>query len=354
MREYTTIEVRCRKELKIAEIFEFLSSKVQNDANLFSFRRAGQRFFSGKKRKLFDELNLAEFEYSYQMYWLENASRNTEMPMVSNLDDRWELGNESATRSLNESEWNRLVEFAGMLNSYDADSFFLGLDEIRWNGEPVRRGTNGTVRPDSGYGLGHGYLSNCVIIGKTYTDKTYIARICCEKEYRSLEIIDEIVEFLGKVNFEASLFAPEDDAERAEWERTITEAKQKLNSDLVGTRSIKLDPVKKGVSLEKEINMPRLIKKTLCVDGWETRKPKYYERPTVIYKKKGEAEISLMVMSNRSRNRCYYLNVDMLYSNVYFNLGHTVFESFSVDDEEQAVIFLNNVKKLADYVYDAL
>ena len=347
MKEYCTLVIKCKKELKLEDIFSFAEKKVQYNRNIFSFQNVHHRFISAKQRKYYEALHLEEYEYSIPL-------KTRDLPMVSNLDERWLRCNGEKTNSLNGKEWADLIGFASLQTRYDAYSYFLGIDEIMWDGSSVEKGTYGLEKADSCYGLGYGYLSNCLIAGKKCNDKTFTVILCCEKKYRSLDIFAELIDYFGELKHEISLFAPENEAERAEWNHDAMVAKQKYQAALLGIRSFANEriPNTRGVDEKVKINIQKQIKNVLCADGWKIRKAHFDEYPTVVCKEKGDAEISLSLISGHNG---HHLQAFLNYRSKKFSFSDDIHELFMNELDESLVDhYFAYTKKILDYVYNVL
>lgn len=343
MKEYCTIAVKCIKELELTDVFSLCSERLKYNSNIFCFQNLSFAFLSKKKQKMYDDLHMEHFAY-----------QDKSNLMVSNLDNNWQCCNGEATESLNKKEWVDLVNFASQLRGYDTFSHFIGVDEIMWDNTSVEKGTYGFRKPDSCYGLGLGYLSNCIIVGKTSIDKTYTAFLVCEKKFRPLNVIQEFVDYLGTIKYETTMFAPDDNAERIEWKREAVRANIRLQSALAGVRSLGLVRISNNWDTDEKvkINIQKQIKNALCVDGWKIRKADFDEWPTLICKEKGDTEICLSIISGHNG---HHLQSIITYKSKKFSLHEHIYElSVSALDEAYVELYFSNAKKILDYIYDAL
>jgi hypothetical protein len=107
-----------------------------------------------------------------------------------------------------------------------------------------------------------------------------------------------------------------------------------------------------NLEFEKKINTKKCIKQFLCTDGWYTRKAQGGEIPTVIAKKKGEAEVCLMIKSSSGGHSLqalcgYHIDGFSYYDNLSALL-HPIL------DEKGVEAFFQNAVVIRDYLYKEL
>lgn len=276
--------------------------------------------------------------------------------LFSNLDNNWAWNNEKVTESVSNSKFEELLVFGDKLKKYDASTIMFGIDEIAWDGQKPGHGTYGFEKAESVYSGGENYLSNSIIIFRTYESLQYSVHLCCEKRFRQLEIISTIIDFIGKLKCEKQYFAPENEAERAEWNSVYAEAEIKFN-----TMKAELENMihkfphtfedRLMIKFDNKVNVRKYIKKYLCTEGWEIKKNLYNEGGTKICKDKGESVISIIIFSLEGG---HYLQTLIKYESIRFSFGINTSYSCTLPQEDDVCKYLENIKILRDSVYDML
>ena len=358
MREYMVLEVKCKKDLQIQEIYKYIEKKAKYNHNFFAFQNLHFDSLNKECKQLYEQIGLDCFRYKKVLEHLaKRADYNPDRDdrqMISNVDSRWEWNNEKETRALGEQELELLIAFCEKLKKGAAATFIVGLDEIEWDGKKSSKGTYGYQKADCTYGLGKNYLSNSITLGRLYADKAYTAYISCEKHFREHSIINEIIDFLGEIKTESVHFAPENEEERKEWETAQQMAEAKFRMTLSGLDSLPLKLIEKRRITDSscKINIGKYIKTHLCKNGWETRKAFPDEHPTIIHKCKGNADVCLSILSGHNGHHLqaivYYRSPQFLFANHIYALSYN---EISADDVE---IYFQNVEIVRDYLYESL
>lgn len=358
MKEYIVSEIRCKKNLKISEIYSYVKDKVKYNSNLFAFQNIKLDSISGECKRIYNELNLDKYAYKKVLEHIAktpyyNPERD-DRRMVSNLNSIWNWCNESINTPLGVEDFESLVKFSDKLKSFDVSTLMLGLDEIEWGGSKVGKGSYGYKKADCTYGLGKNYLSNSLIVGRVGGDKTYTAYVSCESIFYELDIVKEIIDFLGEKISEVTCFAPECDAEREEWNVTAKDADNKFKAAMDGFNELALETIdKSGTADEKQkINIKKYINKYLCSDGWEVRKALADESPTVVHKMKQESDICISVVSGHNGHHLqalvYYRSKKFMFCEHIYALNVN-----SISESEIEKYFRNCVT-IKNYLYDVL
>lgn len=359
MKEYVVIEIQCKKELTFFDVYSLLKSNVSYQGNLFAFQNIRLDKLRAQARETYDRLLLDKFAYRIVLDHLVNTSYYNpelhDLRMVSNLDSCWKWCNEQINESLPDNDFKDLLTFSDSLKAQDVMTVVAGFDQIEWDGSPVGKGTYGFEKADGFYGLGKNYLSNSVVVGRTHENRPYTAFLSCEKRFRNLEVIDQIVESLGKKKYEEIYFAPENESERAEWILKVGAAKRRFDDAIAGLQSLPLEKIEHSFTIDSprnKINTKNYIKKYLCTDGWCTRPARSDECPTVIYKAKNDNEIAFSIVSG---NMVQNLQVLIYYRSREFLLSENLHDLHVLSVNEQNIdAFFRNVVQVRDYFYDGL
>ena len=261
MKEYIVLEIRSKKGINLLDVYSIIKNSVVYNSNLFAIQNLNVMNLSKKSYDLYGKLNLCKFSYKIVLEHLLNTSyynpEQHDIRMISNLGASWNRSNEDINESLSDQDFRELIVLCDSLRAMDISSLIIGFDQIEWGGEPVCKGTYGFEKADCTYNLGRNYLSNSVVIGRTYEGKQYTAFISCEKRFRDLDIIDKVATSLGEIAGQELYFAPENEGERTEWDNVYE--KEKLKFEAVTDYLIKLNPPKAPL-IKKEIASQEILK----------------------------------------------------------------------------------------------
>ncbi len=358
MKEYIVLEIKCKDGMSLLDVYFNIKSTVSYNSNIFAFQNLNLNKISKKSYDIYDRLNLCKYEYKIVLDHLLNTSyynpEQHDRRMISNLDENWNWYNEKINEPLSENDFKDLFVLGDSLKTLDVSTFVLGFDQIEWGENKVDIGTYGYEKADGTYSLGKNYLSNSLIIGRTYEDKSYTAYLSLEKRFRNLDIINQITGYLGKIISEEVYFAPENKEEREEWNLKAKEAKQKFENAISGLQNLKLIAPNNMYSWDpkKKINVKSYIKKHLCVNGWQQRPARSYEIPTIICKNKQDKEIAFSIVSGRNGQN---LQVLIQYSSKEFMISENLHKlSLFSSDEEDTEIFFKNLVLVRDYLFESL
>ncbi len=363
MKEYVVIEIQCKKDLTFQDVYSALNANVSYNRNLFALQNIDFERLCQKGYEIYDRLQLRRFEYRIVLEHIVNTSYyNPELHdrrMASNMDSCWASHNAQVNESLSDNDFKDLITFCDLLKAHDVLTCVVGFDQIEWAGTPVGKGTYGYEKADCMYGLGKNYLSNSLVVGRTHENKPFTAFLSCEKQFRDLDKIDKLVGILGKKRCEEICFAPENEAERAEWMQTAETAKRTFQNAMMGYRSLSLEIVERGRSVDdwqknrqKKMDIMGSIKKILCTDGWAERPARSYERPSIIYKNKNDSEIAFSIVSGHNGQ---HLQVLLYYSSKEFMIGENLHELYVGSSSEQDIEkFFRNMIRVRNYFYERL
>ena len=357
MKEYIVLELKCRKNITLSEIYLKIKETFSFNQNFFAIQNLKSDRISKENKRRYDELNLQQFEYIKVLEHLKNSPYydpdRDDRRMLSNADDRWEWNNPQFSTSLCENDFIKLIQFCDNLKALDVSSLVIGIDEIEWGGEKVSKGTYGYKKANCTYALGNNYLSNSVMIGRTHENKDYTVYLSCEIQFRKLDIVEKFIYFLGDLINETTHFAPENDEERAEWEIISKNANEKFQNAICELENLDLKPIEnKDCTQEKKINIKKYITKYLCNDGWNIQKALADEWPTTICKDKEDTSIHLSVISAHNGHHLqsivYYRSKQFVYSEHIYRLSYN---AVSEQDIEQ---YFLNAQMIRDYLYKLL
>lgn len=358
MKEYVIIEVRCKKNLTIADMYGFIKGKIKHNNNFFELLdlfKFSKKPNTNALQKL-TKLSLDEYEYTKV---LEHLSQNPnydpkrdDRKVISNLDKRWQWYNYNNSQSLTDEQFSELIDFCDALKPLDVSTLMIGIDEIEWDNQKSNKGTFGYEKAHSTYSLGKNYLSNSITIGRSSGDKYFTAYISYEKHLITVDAINRInmiTEFLGETIDKKSYFAPENELERNEWDGIYEEAKLKFDSAISGVKALGFaTEIKPASSEESKFNIKKYIKKYLCTDGWSMGKKNPSEIGTKVNIEKNGDNISLYIVSNHYGQ---HLQLLLYYENTKFSFGKNLCYSFYSSSEDDLVAYFENVKTIRDYLY---
>ncbi len=368
MKEYVVLELKCDKDLTIADIYAKVTKRVVHNRNSFfvdSLHVDGMRD-SNKCRygELYDELKLEQYMYTVT---LKNRPEHP-WHLLSNLDASWEWYNPNASESLPREQFEKLIDFFDNLKAMDLNGMLMAFDEISWDGSRPEKGTYGYAKADNRGLYLMNYLSNAVVLRRTYKNKQYEVYITCEKRFRELAAVQELAESLGKIKREVIHWAPESDAEREEWNRIAAEAEIKFKNAVAGLETLPLEKYEKhgtaGFTVEKDaqnrvrigiqkvakIDVQKYVKGFLCTDGWQKRKALPDELPTIVSKDKGDAAVSVEV---DIRHNGHDVSLYLQYRSKMFKYSQDsqcIYDAYP----DQMDIFFRNAVLIRDYLYETL
>lgn len=365
MKEYTVVQIVCEKETKAYDIYTAVKDTVKFNRNLFElsglFKHKDK--VSSKKNQKFESLDLQRF---YHVKVLEHLRKSpyydpekNDVRLFSNLDNAWDWNNKEVTDSIDSAVFEEMIKFADGLKLSEVSTILLGIDEIEWDGNKVGHGTYGYEKAKSTHHGGENYLSNSIIIFKApYEHKPYTVYLSCEKRFRELDSVNGIIKTIGgKIRYEQTYFAPENEVERKEWERAYAEAEMKIKAietKLPDIMNNMPEETKEYQEYQQGVknNVRKIIKQVLCTDGWEQKKNTVFTGVgTMVIKDKDDSDVAIIIDSLHGGQ---HLQTLIFYVNPKFKVGlHTNYICNAINEEEVAK-YLKNVKYIADYVYQAL
>lgn len=356
MKEYTILEIKCDKSLTFSEIHSIIDGKVKHNRNLFSIMGLQPERMTKDNLALFESLEMDRFAYKFTLeHRVGKPDYNPQIDdrhLFSNLDENWKWHNPQVNDSVSDEFMERLTAFLDKVNANAMSTQVVVFDEIEWGGTPVGKGAYGYRKADATYLWPMNYLSNAVVVGRTYQSKTCSAYISCETIFRKLPVVQELAESLGKIKKEFTYYAPEDDAERELWDKEKAEAEAKFKSAVAGFENLRLeDHVKIGTAgTSRKIDVKKYIKTYLCTDGWKIEKPLPEDWSLVVRKRKGDASIGIGI---DSRHNGHALQMIVCYKSRSFLFSEHV-EYISDAHEDQIEICIRNGQKIRDYFYEVL
>lgn len=355
MREFVVTEVRCEKGIKATEICDKVLEKVKYNRLFFEFQNLFKwsDTVSERKKKKLAELDLTKYAYVRVFEHTKSSPyydpKKDDRQLISNLNSAWFWYNETENDSLDESKFRDIVAFGDTVGSH-VSTVMYGIDEIEWGGKPVAPGTYGYEKAEGLYDGGNNYLSNSVIVSKIrYEGKPFKVYVSCEKEYRDLEIVEEMISSLGKKIGEKTYFAPENEEERHEWEETYREAEGRYKAMIAKTKELaktlpkRFEPQSPMAEFNDKINVKKSVKNCFCPDGWEL------EYGNTVSKRKGDSVITVYI---DSLHKGHYLQALMDYRSIKFYFGDNINYIFTLKDEADVCAYLDNVKIMAEAVYE--
>lgn len=205
---------------------------------------------------------------------------------------------------------------------------------------------------------GENYLSNSIIISKAACEKKpYKAYLCCETRFRNTDAVNELIGFLGKIKGELVLYAPENENERREWDEVnavVSEKFEKMRSglgDLFEKLPHRIEPYAKIADPKTRINAAKLAKEYLATDGWEKRTHYPYSWGTVFVKEKGEAELSIDMISLHGG---HYLQFILTCSSPRYMFSESPSYCRDLSTEADVRNYMENVAVIRNYFYDMM
>lgn len=366
MREFVVTEIRCEKGIKATEICNKVLEKVKYNRLFFELTdllNEPERLSKKQKERL-AELDLEKYAI-VRVY--EHIKKNPEYynydpkehdrHILSNLNDAWYWYNETENDSLDESKFRDVVAFGDTVGSH-VSTVMYGIDEIEWGGKPVSPGTYGYKKAKELYNGGDNYLSNSVIVSKIpYEGKPFKVYVSCEKEYRDLEIVEEMISSLGKKIGEKTYFAPENEEERHEWEETYREAEERFKTvnDVIKNYLNSLpkgfEPKPYTFKSKVQINMRKCITKHLCGNGWEILNKGEIAPGTYVGKRKGDRRIYVNI---DSLHRGHYVQSQLKYDSPKYYFCETLPYAFVLESEQDVCEFLKNIRLAMERAYELL
>ena len=356
MKEYTILEITCHKNLTFAEIHANVKDKVQYGKNLFAILDPEIQNMSKSNLQQLNSLELERFAYTVTLEHRRDCfdydpSRD-DRHLFSNLDENWRWHNPYVHEAVSHEFMEKLVSFLDHLKAVDTSTQVVVFDEIEWDSNPAGKGTHGYQKADGTYLWPMNYLSNAVVVGRTYKSKMCSAYISCETKFRELAIVQELAESLGKIKKEFTYYGPEDNRERELWDKEKAEAEAKFKSAVAGFKNLRLeDHVMNGTAgTSKKIDVKKYIKTYLCTDGWKIDKPLPEEWSLIVRKQKGDASIGIGVVSQHNGHS---IQMVIYYRSKSFLFSENI-EYISDAHEDQIEICFRNTQKIRDYFYEVL
>lgn len=356
MKEYTILEIKCDKNLAFSDIYSIMNGKVKHNRNLFSIMGLEPERMTKGNRALFESLEMDRFAYKITLeHRVGKPDYNPKIDdrhLFSNLDENWRWHNPQVNESISDEFMVRLIAFLDNVKANTMSTQVVVFDEIEWGGAPVSKGTYGFRKADGTYLWPLNYLSNAVVVGRTYQGKACSAYISCETKFRKLPVVQELAESLGKIKKEFTYYAPDDDAEREAWNKEMAEAEAKFKSAVAGFKNLRLeDHVKIGTAgTSRKIDVKKYIKTYLCTDGWKIEKPLPENWSLVVSKRKGDASIGIGI---DLRHNGHAVQMIVCYRSRSFLFSEHV-EYISDAHEDQIEICIRNGQKIRDYFYEVL
>ena len=355
MKESSVITINCRKGMKIADIYSKIKDTVKYNSNFFEITGLF-RYGKAKNEKVLDEIGIHKYSYIKVLPHLVNSKyydpERDDVKLLSNLDDNWRWSNPNINTPLSEEDFSKLVDFCDSLSVNSLSTMILGIDEIEWDGNKPPKGTYGYEKAKNTFYYGENYLSNSVIIARNYENKKYTVILSCETRFRNFAVIDKLIEFLGEIKSEKNYFAPEDENERAEWEKLQTEKGAKFKAMIEGISVLPLHDIQRqGGDNKRKVNVRKYIKDYLCNEGWNFKKGDPDERGIMIGIEKDDACLSIRIISGHNGHHIQTLLV--YHSEKFYFLEPNVLY-LDAEDESEIVKYFENLKMIKEHMDKSL
>lgn len=351
MREFKSLKIKCRKGLKFSDVYLWLTEHVKFSSNRFNISIYAD---APEKPAEYYDFGFDKFEHILRLPLNSPPERQTLYYKVSNLNDCWQYPNANNQRVLTDAELKELAKLADQKRKFKHGAFQLTFDEIEWDGNPVCHGTYAYMKARADSFAYHSYMSNSLTLFDHFDG--FFCYLTFETRFENLEIISRAIEFIGEVKAEDVRYAPNDEAERREWDALQNLNKERMDAALAYTKEMPLIEVSdsrgSNFGSADAIDVRKYIKKYLVNDGWIMRKARADEWPTIIEKKRGDTRIVLSILSGHNghqiqpmvdhRNEKFYVNGHVYRMNIY------KLAPCDVDN------YFQNLVKIRDYLYEAL
>ena len=360
MKEYIVIKIECPKEKKSTEIYQKINKTLKFNRTFFEFCDLFKYrdHVSAKKQEEFEALNLQRFSHIKILEHLAKSPHyqpeRDDRKLISNLDSSWEWGHEDAEKSIDHSLFEKILAFSDRLKLTDVITMLFGIDEIEWDGYAVGNGTYGYEKAKSASYGGENYLSNSIIISRIpHENKPYTVYLSCEKQFRNLDVINNVAQAIGAIKSEKHFFAPESEDERVDWNYAYRDAELKFNamktefSKIAVNLPNKLKDHKELWKFDDKINVRKNIKKYLCTNGWEIRTNDADRAGIIISKHKKDDVISVAIVSQHNG---HYLQMLIYYDNIKYTFGWNPGYSYTLLHEKDICMYLENIKFIRDFI----
>lgn len=303
MKEYTVYKVCCEKGRTISDIVVLIAREVVYHHVFFELSHISQ-----PARQALD--SLSEFFHSVEVH----DHNNNVYDAFSNLNENWTWANPKVTRSLTPQELQDLIRYADNAGTSKYWGLLLGFDGIEWEQGCISTGTFGYKKARNHFGGGYNYLSNSIIIFKDNTSRSTCCYVACESKYREASNLKKMLGALGKLVDERTYFAPDDAAERQDWERRYRKAERDY-AEMRGSLSQLVQSlpsyqrklaqrkendysVEKAIQAERDaptLNTKKISSLVLQAKGWQKAKAKNF---AISYEKKaGDGTLMTIIVS---------------------------------------------------------
>lgn len=208
MKEYNVIELSIDNIVKMVDIKEIIDSALRYHKVFFE-----SDIDEHKKTAIIRD------KFSKYFHTVPHGVAQRPLSLYSNLGKTWKRENKNISTSLTADETDDLLRFADKSNVLQAGFVVIVFDEIEWGGTAVSEGTYGYEKANFHY-WEVPYLSNAVILKRDngLGKPKLFCTVVCEAQYRNEEKLLGFIQALGGIKGECTLYAPESDEERAEWE----------------------------------------------------------------------------------------------------------------------------------------
>ncbi len=361
MKKYNVIEIECEKGASPTDIYEKVTNKFKYHRHLFEIKdlRSDSPSFSASMKKQLQSLDIDKYAFSYVLPHVLRADyfdpeKHTNH-VISNLDDCWDYGNPDLHDDISEDKFVCMVDLFRKLKSTQFSTWLLGIDEIEWGGEAVGRGSYGYKKAKGAYDGGKNYLSNSVMLSKvSYGKPNIIVYISCESKYRDLDTVNDLIASLGKKKGEKEYYGPSDDAEREECDKIQKSMDERFERFIAEMPSIISDfpyrlhkDMERLLSFDDKINIRKLVKNILCVDGWSLSVNDPDLDCTTAVKQIGDREFKIGISPQFGG---HYLQTLVVCKSPMFFVGDNINYCITADDEYEAASYIENIQSLSYYI----
>lgn len=321
MKEYTVFKVCCERGRTVNNIVALIAREVVYHHVFFELSHVSQPAQQALG-------SLSEFFHSVEVH----DHNNNVYDAFSNLNENWTWANPKVTRSLTPQELKDLTRYADRAGILKYRRMLLGFDGVEWEQGCVSTGTYGYKKARNHFGGGYNYLSNSIIVFKDNVSRSTSCYIACESKYREASNLKKMLGALGKLSDERIYFAPNDAAERQDWERRYRKAEcdyadmlsslpQLVHSLPSYQRELaqrkKSDySVEKAMQAERDaptLNTKKISSSILQAKGWQKAKAKNF---AISYEKKaGDGTLMAIIVST---HRGHLVQALLKYYSEYF------------------------------------
>ena len=352
MKEFKVVHVRCQKGMKVSDVVEKINSGP-------AFHRVFFEISDVDNSKIYPKIpSLVDYFHTVQNRIFSGEIRNVDM--ISNLDGNWKYENPNNTNSISPEQLNELVRFANRAGVSNCSGVMIGFDGVEWEEGKISCGTYGFEKATSYLGArGYNYLSNAIVIDKDSLKDRLMCYVICEAQHRNAPAFQEMLEVLGKVTEEESLYAPDSEDERSEWERRYSKAQSDFNSVISGLWELYNNlpypmsgelPWPNEESLLPTINTKKIADSILKSEGW-TKADGIFTGGINYKKPMGDGTVVVFVYSS---HRGHMLRSTLLYCSEYYKFSAIINLSLEPLTEKDSENYFRNLLYVLRHIENQL